>query len=535
MSGRSLLQVRRRRFATCLRERRNCTPPEAVLGSASRKGAGLHALWSVMPPIRTQSLLATSLLLLTAASSALAAERAPGIHGHRAFLHDTARGLREVPVDLSTVPVEAWVRGEDGQFTLYPGQGQADGTFSVPGVPEGATYTLRVGDELPFFTGTERRLDLSEHRLGRVDQATPVEPTPLVFDVEGMLPWQSGDVLQLVSANAGMVVIDAQGALTPEGPADGDTRLASAFDLSWSSENRLVDAARGDSVQLTRLSRPTAAPYQALTQVFTPPPFTTPEGRSTFLSGHFTDVPQTESLTYDFHAAPFAEASAAIHPRVEPTPGRAPSLIVSAVPSGQTHGFFSSIPDLLWADLQEGSPEEPLRYGNPFPASWRPVVGVYYPVSVTYSLDGARPTRQSASFSSTDLLHKVVGRPFAPLLSPARDVRIDGAPAGLDRPLGSLTPTLTWAPPAVGVPSGYEVWVRELFVLGTRTVAGLPVQLRTTQTQVTLPPGVLASGRSYFFSVRALRRGSVDLGRQPLRSDFPVADVATLSGIQLAP
>ncbi|WP_164010371.1 hypothetical protein [Pyxidicoccus trucidator] len=490
-----------------------------------------------MSRLPTSSLLASGLLLLGAIPSASAQEVcASGIQGHRAFLHDTARGLRKVPVDLSAVPIDAWVQGADGQFTLYPGQGFADGTFSVPGVPEGATYTLRVGDELPWFTGTERRLDLSEFRLGRVDQAMPVESTPLVFDVDGLHPWQSGDLLQLISANAGMVVIDAHDWLSPGTPVDGDTRLSSAtFELAWSSENRLVDAAHGDTAMLTHLSRPTAAPYRALTQVFTPAPFTTVEGQSTFLSGQFTDVPQTESLTYTFHDADFAVARADLHPDAEPTPGRAPSLVVSAMPTGYAHGFFSSIPDLLDTDLQEGTPSEPLRYGNPFPAAWRPVATVVYPLSVNYALDGTRPTRQSGSLVHTDVLRRVVGRPLAPILTPVRDMRVEGAPGTLNRVLQSLTPEVSWSAPAVGVPSGYEVWVRELYVLGTRTVAGIPLRLRTAQSRVTLPPGALESGRSYYLTVRALRQGSVDLARQPLRTDFPTASASAFSGILRAP
>ncbi len=490
-----------------------------------------------MSRLPTSSLLASGLLLLGAVPSVSAQELcASGIRGHRAFLHDTARGLREVPVDLSAVSIDAWVQGADGQFTLYPGQGFADGTFSVPGVPEGATYTLRVGNELPWFTGTERRLDLSEYRVGRVDQRTPEQSTPLVFDVDGLHPWQSGDLLQLISANAGMVVIDMHDWLTPSTPVDGDTRLSSAsFELAGSSENRLVDASRGDTAVLTHLSRPTAGPYRALTQVFTPAPFTTVEGQSTFLSGQFTDVPQTESLTYEFHDADFAQFRADMHPRAEPTPGRAPVLVVSAMPTGYAHGFFSSIPDLLEAELQEGTPSEPLRYGSPFPAAWRPVATVSYPLSVNYSLDGARPTRQSGSATHTDLLRRVVGRPIAPLLTPARELRVDGAPATDDRGLMSLTPELSWSAPAVGRPSGYEVWVRELYVLGTRTVAGLPVRLRTAQSRVTVPPGVLASGRAYYVTVRALRQGSVDQARQPLRTDFPAASATAFSGILRAP
>jgi hypothetical protein len=490
-----------------------------------------------MSRLPTSFLVATGLFLLGAAPSASAQmSHASGIRGHRALLHDTASGLHKVPVDLSSLAIEAWVQGADGQFTLYPGQGFANGTFSVPGVPAGATYTLRVGDELPWFTGTERRLDLSEYRLGRVDQRTPEVSTPLVFDVEGLHPWQTGDLLQLVSANAGMVVIDMHDWLSPGAPVDGDTRLSSAtFELAWSSENRLVDAARGDTAVLTHLSRPTAAPYRALTQVFTPGPFTTVEGQGTSLSGQFTDVPQTESLTYTFHDADFARVRADMHPRAEPTPGRSPTLVVSAMPTGYARGFFSSIPDLLDAELQEGTPAEPLRYGNPFPAAWGPVASVSYPLSVNYALDGARPTRQSGSATHTDLLHKVVGQPIVPLLTPVTDLRIDGTPAADDRVLASLTPGVSWSAPAVGRPSGYEVWVRELSVVGTRTVAGLPVRLRTAATQVTLPPGVLASGRAYYVTVRALRQGSVDLARQPLRTDFPFAAVSAFSGILRAP
>ncbi|NTX62080.1 hypothetical protein HUA74_15575 [Myxococcus sp. CA051A] len=492
-----------------------------------------------MTPFRYSPLLATGLFLLSTAAPAStneAGKATVGIRGHRHFIHHTSEGKQKVTVDLSSVPIEAWAQGADGSFFHYPGTGASDGTFVVPGIPPGATYTLRVGDELPWFSSVERRLDLSEHKLGRVGQRTPDSSTHLVFDVGAMRPWLPGDLLQLISANAGMVVIDLHGGFDEGAPTAGNTELAQAsFNLAWSSENRLVDSAQGDSAMLTHLATSATGDSRSLTEVFIPAPFTTPEGQSTLLQGGFTEVAQTEQFSYEFHEAAFTPAIADVHPRAERTPGRQPELGVSVLPAGKGPGFFSSIPDLLEADLHEGSPALPLRYGNPFPREWPAVVSVVYPVSVTFALAGTQPTRQSAGVSYTNLLRKVEGQPLAPLLTPVRSLSIDGAVATVDQTMTSLTPTLSWSAPAAGTPSAHEVSIRRLFVSGTRTVAALGVRIRTAQSHVTLPPGVLVPGASYIMSVRAFRQGDLDLSRHPLRTDFPVANATAFTGILTAP
>jgi len=491
-----------------------------------------------MSPFRYSPLLATGLFLLSTAAPASTneASEAVGIRGHRNLIHFTSEGRQKVPVDLSSVPIEAWVQRLDGSFDYYPGAGASDGTFVVPSVPAGVTYTLRVGDELPWFSSVERRLDLSEHKLGRVSQRTPDLSTPLVFDVAAMRPWLPGDMLQLISANAGMVVIDLHSGFDQGEPTAGDTELAQAsFNLAWSSQNLLVDAAQGDSAMLTHLSASATGDSRSLTEVFIPAPFTTPEGQTTLLQGSFTEVAQTEQLSYEFHEAAFAPALADVHPRAERTPGRQPALLVSVLPAGKGPGFFSSIPDLLDADLHEGSPALPLRYGNPFPPEWPAVASVFYPVSVTFALGGTVPTRQSGGVSYTNPLRKVVGQPLAPLLTPVRRLGIDGAMASVDQSLTSLTPTLSWSAPAVGTPSAHEVSIRRLFVSGTRTVAAFGARIRTVQSHVTLPPGVLVPGASYIMSVRAFRQGDLDLSRHPLRTDFPVANATAFTGILTTP
>ncbi|MCP3057383.1 hypothetical protein LXT21_01175 [Myxococcus sp. K38C18041901] len=222
-----------------------------------------------------------------------------------------------------------------------------------------------MGEQLPRFSSTERRLDLSEHVLGRTDQRTPEVSTPLVFDVAPMHAWLPRDLLQLTSANAGMVVIDLHSHFDGGEPTGGDTQLAqSSFNLAWSSLNKLVAAARGDTAMVTHLTTSATGDSRSLTEVFIPPPFTTLEGQRTVLQGGFTPVPQTKRLSYVFHAADFLPVVTQAHPRPEQTPGRHPALVVSVLPAGKGPGFMSSIPDLLNADLHEGAPATPLR-------SWR--------------------------------------------------------------------------------------------------------------------------------------------------------------------
>ncbi|MFP2924051.1 hypothetical protein ACLESO_02300 [Pyxidicoccus sp. 3LG] len=458
-----------------------------------------------------------------------------GVRGRRFDIYLKGRERVAVPRDLSAVPIYAWVRTRDG-FAYYEGQGTAQGTFTVAGVPRGATYALWAGDL--YMVGTERELDLSQEFLGRPDAAVPSEPTALTFNVDGLTPWRAGDGFQLFSAGAATALFDVQDSFEAGAPSEGDTRLAGALvDFSTQPFGTLIDGTKGDTALVTRLSAKVAGEksYQAVTQVFRPEPFTMVPGQETTLQGSFQDVPQRELLAYDFRAASYDIHRADVHPRAVPSATFSPALTVSVAPYTAKHGYYAlAIPDVLIAPLEEGRPV-PMTYGNPFPRDWPLVLSYATYSSVAFSLNGTQPWVTTATFGTTV---ELTGSPYQriePLMTPARDLRVDGVSAYEDQVLGSLTPTLRWAPPAVGRPGDYMVTFFRVVEDGTRTRTQGNVTFLTTARELTVPPGVLVSGATYVARIRSLREGNVDLGRYPFRQDFPNAYAYAFTGILRAP
>jgi hypothetical protein len=107
-----------------------------------------------------------------------------------------------------------------------------------------------------------------------------------------------------------------------------------------------------------------------------------------------------------------------------------------------------------------------------------------------------------------------------PALSPPRSLRVNGVLATANQVIAPTPPVVSWQAPASGTARQYALVVRELTRSGTTVRASTTGLFNTTQTSLTLPPGVVALGGSYVFFVVA-RDGSGDLERHPLASSVP--------------
>jgi hypothetical protein len=427
-----------------------------------------------------------------------------------------------VPLDLSAATVGAWVPTVDGSsYNWRPGTGQASGTFLIPNV-ERTPYLLQFGGS--YVWATSRTLDLSGADLGRPDVQLEAEETQLSVMLNEMSPWQDGDDLQLHSANAGIGYFSAASCTSPTWtpPNPGERFFSQTIDYAFSLQNcgspaARIDAARGDELYVTQLvSRSEAGmEFQELLRSYQTNRL---EGGGNMLTlrGFMQQLPTT-TRTLNYPASSFEALALAAHPTAVLT---TTSLNLGILPGYTQFGAFAGWPDLALANGAAGQGDlvTQFTYGNPFPASWPQFVTALSSARVSYSVireDGSRSTPRNFSvytYSQQPLTGNTT--PVTPQVGPPRDLRINGSVATGELSNVGLTPLLSWTPPAVGSPNYYQLRMYELFATSTGSTSRLQVaSLTTTQTQVRLPPGMLAAGKTYYVEVRALSQPAADPAR----------------------
>jgi len=117
-----------------------------------------------------------------------------------------------------------------------------------------------------------------------------------------------------------------------------------------------------------------------------------------------------------------------------------------------------------------------------------------------------------------------------PLLSAVQNPKINGADLFTAGTIGSATVTLTWDPPAIGTPIGYEVAIMSPTTLPNGTVNYVSsTTLSTAKTSMTLPPNVLTSGKTYLFLITSVADGRANMEMSPHRSSLPSASAQLVS------
>lgn len=123
---------------------------------------------------------------------------------------------------------------------------------------------------------------------------------------------------------------------------------------------------------------------------------------------------------------------------------------------------------------------------------------------------------QDPRISVRDWLDPDGGQFPSPRLSIPRLIRVDGQFAPTDV---SNSPTFSWAAPAFGQPSTYNVILYEISrAPGDRYISRYVVSLRTSRNQVILPAGFLVSGRRYHALVQAYQTQNPNGSRFDLSS-----------------
>jgi hypothetical protein len=462
--------------------------------------------------------------------------------------------LQTEAVDFSVLGVEiaALVSDGAGGFTTFPGTGNSDGTFSIPDVPRG-TYTLKVGTD--FTVSTSDNVDLGSVELGRPNatRTAVIDATTTGFslNVDSMSGWADGNLLSAYApdVNAWWFVFH-DGLAGP--PTLGQTSLAADVTYEMAG-GAAFDLIQGEPFALLQYTNQTASDgttqYQTPTKILVPPPVTIVEGQLTPITGSFSNIVPTETVSLDVRQLEFENTVGwdGTHPNLL-NPTAVPIVFaiggvtasdggvgidIFGQPGGLTYGQFSATLDYLFIAAPEGKNTlfADLLYSKPHISQYAfgqmLSAGITY--QVQYQLPGTtNPTNQFITISTlraadTDLLI------VAPILGPVREAQIEGRDIFTPQQGVPSNSRITWKAPATGNASMYTL---NFFRLGVNpnnnnTNKTQVAFVRTTDTFFEVPPGVLEVGQSYYVIITSTLDGNIDA---PKRQRLPEAFTPIASG-----
>jgi hypothetical protein len=448
----------------------------------------------------------------------------------------TDSGEVEVPFDLSDIDAAALVLEGDGgdpaTFKVYAPTFPAVGTLEIAGVPQGTFYLRlnRAGGIPAYLVTSERSIDVGSANHGRSDATHAAAGTTLVLNASGLNPWQGSDDISLYSYNLGTALYALHEAASAGAPAAGNTTL-SGLTVDYTARAtppRLIDGTKGDrAIAVQRVTRTLAASdtYTAAAKVFELPVFSLTDGQSSTVSGAFTDVPQTSSISLDWKLPEFASLRAA-HPSA--TGGTAYfSLKVTRAPQ---YGPFDSQPLVVeYISSATTSVAASFNYGNPFGAGYSTVAAAEQHFVKTYALPSASPISMLVRVLSMVPASSSVT--MRPLVGPIGNLRINGQDAQANLSGVGRNPTLSWTAPGVGTAHFYGVrFVRLFNDAGTtrQTTTGFVL---TMSTSFVIPPNLLLTGNSYVIEITAHHIPGINTATRPYRLAYPYGHATFMSAI----
>jgi hypothetical protein len=410
------------------------------------------------------------------------------------------------PTDLADTPLAVLVPASGGGFAVFDPTATAPGSVTFEGVPAQRFY-LKFGTD--YLLEDPGDITLDRTVLGRADAvANAADQAASVFTLDGMSPWQLGlDRLQLFSVNAN--AFDGYLEQQIGGPVNAAQTL---LDGATETLPHLVDAAKGDSVYITQLVGKTlgdGTPYIVATKSYKAS-FTQDAMAASNISGSFTAVPQTESLTVSW-------ARSQIHARLLAANAGVQScndyFDVAAQPGLAAHGFFSNQPDVLLLSPAPGSSDlalDAVPFGNPYPAGWGLTASVYTYCQVdAASAPGALKPRIAASYFLMDALAKVTAGGTAPRVAAATAPTIAGKDATAYQAGVGATPTFAWQAPSGNAPTGYELELYRIVEVNNKATTRFVARLATEKTGATalrVPSSLLNFGTRYVATLTTIRR-----------------------------
>lgn len=439
-----------------------------------------------------------------------------------------AGNLTPTPVPVSLDSTAFRVVQADGK-NLPGTYDSTSGKFEVPGVP--AEHFWLISNNYNYIWTNHRTVDFGWDQPNRAD--IDYSFTTAVFNLTGLNPWGSGDFLVLYDPNNALYSNPESEAVSGA-PGEG----AVALDGLTLNLSRLLDTTKGDSPRLLQVvgsSLGSENMYVAKKE-FLPTQLTMQPGGTSFLTGQFTDIPQTSLFALNYRRSLYTAYRGQYHPMARL---RAPYLGLYAQPGASAYGNTEEFLDLLTcqngsaaetADLDLGSVPAPL-----VPQGYEPVATAGDTYTVSYQLPGtSRSWSQKARVRSYSLDLPTAAQPMQPLVSPVKNPTINGLSLFGEQVGVGLTPTISWLAPDLGKPYGYVLQLYLLTADGDTTRGAMVARLFCDgdQTSLTVPAGLLVAGESYALNLRAFAGPKADMTSDPLRNaKYPYGCAETLSSI----
>lgn len=427
------------------------------------------------------------------------------------YLDETGAVVASEPDDLTGWTFYALVGGGGAGYQEVSAPGRADGTFTIPNLPQGEHLFgyARPGDRpQSYYSESSARVhDSSWYALQRPTAVLPAPETYLRLEIAGLATWEDGDMLEVFAPSPGSIFWpnDAVGF-----PVGGEEALAMTVALwaAWPT-SFAFDAAAGDRAWVVQLERRDAAAGSVLTptRVFHTDPFSTPDGMETVVSGGFDVVPQDQTVPVNFALTQFEAQRAAVHPDATVASS---DVHVGVFPAWEQYGVASGgWPDLMVYSLAAGAGDvdESIAYGDPFPGGWGRFIGYVTWFDVEFPpLEGEQtPIRRQAGIGLEIPLASVTGAPVTPVVTPIRDPRIGDADATLLQTGVGTTPVIRWDPPEIGGDSiRYQVSLQiRGWVVGPTRYSYTRATFWTSAPEIEVPPGILLPGYYYVGTITA--------------------------------
>ena len=407
----------------------------------------------------------------------------------------------------------------DGSFAA--GHFGADGSFVIPRVPAGSyalCYALPNGGMACSETDADQ-VDLGYDVLGRPDQTAATQATPVTLALAGLDAWNPiTDQIQLTSSSANLWdVAGSVGALqggTTGGTVTEDWHRGNGsgtpLDLLGPPDVLFVHQLSTRSIDAAN----TILFYAAATHAVMPSQggpgvigIALVDGQPASVDAAMTPLPLTASFDLQWDLGQFEAHRTAMGPAARISLGaKAHTFRVGAnafqleYPAPASSGS----PELVRFGLPAGLGQVAgtLYYGRFLPALWREWWEASFAAEVSYLAPGA-----TAPLGETAVVERREAPPVSgvvvPAVSPVLAPLVNGVDAYRDATGVGLTPVLSWSPPAVGVPTAHVIEVYKLGTSGGATTSSLALRYVTRAATVTVPPGVLEVGGTYYAKITA--------------------------------